>query len=192
MLYSLSGKLVVKKPDFAAIVAIGVGFKFSISKRTFRALPKIGAKTRVFCYLNISQNGAEIYGFADKKELELFELLNSINSIGPKSAINILGNVKPEKFMSVVASGKPDLISDAWGIGRKKAERIVMELKDKIKKIGKEMDVAELEAEKDIKYILKNLGYKQREIEETLDKLPSDVKKINDRVKYALKFLGKR
>lgn len=192
MIYSLSGKLIAKKPDFAAIEANGVGFKFSISKRTFRALPKIGAKTMVFCHLNISQNGSEIYGFADEKELELFELLNSINSIGPKSAINILGNVKPEKFMGVVASGKPDLMADAWGIGRKKAERIIMELKDKAKKFGKEMNVLELEAEKNIKSALKNLGYKQKDIEEALDNLPESIKKTEDRIRQALKLLSQR
>jgi Holliday junction DNA helicase RuvA len=192
MLYSLSGKLIVKKSQFVVIEANGIGFRVFVSAKTHKNLPKVGSKARVFCHLNISQNGSEIYGFSDEKELELFNLLTSVNGIGPKSAITILGNLKVDKFLSIIVHGKPELISDAWGIGRKKAERIVLELKDKIKKSGLVGDVSEFESDKDVKSALKNLGYKQKEVQEALDNLPTGVKKAEDRLKHVLKFLSQR
>ncbi len=191
MIYSLSGKLILKNPQFAVIEASGIGFKVITSSKASKNLPKIGSKTKIFCYTNVKQDGIEIFGFLDEKELKIFELINSISGIGPKSAIAILGKLNYEKFLAAVTNKRADLIAEISGIGRKKAERIILELKDKIKASGS-MSIEEIDSEKDLKSVLKNLGYKQKEIEEALDNIPQSAKKIEEKLKFSIKFLSKK
>jgi len=190
MLYSLSGKLIVKKPQFIALETNGVGFKVFISPRTSRNLPKIGQRAKLFCITLMSRETIELYGFLSEKELEIFELLNSINGVGPKSALGILGSLKIEKFLAAVSQGRDDLLIKSWGIGGKKAQRIVLELKDKIKK--SKDDLSELEVDKDIKSALKNFGYREKEIELAMGKVPAKSKDFEEKIKQALKFLSKK
>ena len=191
MIYSLNGMLVEKNKQFIAIEAGGVGYKVFVSKNTFNKLSKIGQNASIFCSYHIRQEMPEIYGFLDKKELEVFELLNSISGIGPKSAIAVLGELKIEKFLTAISQNRADIIAEGSGIGKKKAERIILELKDKIKKMGKEADLGLMDADKDVKSALKNLGYSSREIESTIENIPENIKKVEDRIKFALKIIGR-
>ncbi len=192
MLYSLSGKLIIKKPQFAVIEANGLGFKIFISSKTFRKLPKLNSRIKLFCYVYNYQNGAELYGFLEEKEREIFELLNSISGIGPKAALKILDEMRIESLLAAISRGRSDLLTKAVGIGRKKAARIILELSDKIKKQGIEKDVDLMEAEFDLEEILKSLGYKQNEAREAIRKIPQKTKKLEDRLKLALKILSRR
>lgn len=192
MLHSLSGKLILKTKNFAVIEAAGIGFKILISSKTVNKLPKINSKAKLFCYLNIKQEGAEIYGFLSEKELQFFELITSVSGIGPKSAISILGKLNHEKLSSAIKNKKIDLISGIAGIGSKKAERIILELKDKIKSGAN----ASLDDDfKDIQLALKGLGYGKSDIESVLEFLSSpnfEKKKIEEKLKSGLKFLFKK
>lgn len=190
MLYSLSGKLIIKKPQLAVVETAGLGFKLLISSRTFRKLPKLGSRIRLFCYVYSSQSGTELYGFLEEKEREVFELLNSINGIGPKAAIKILDEMKIENLLTAISRGRSDLLIKAAGIGRKKASRIILELSDKIKKQKIRDENDSMESDLDLEEILKALGYKQNQIREAIRKIPPKSKTLQEKIKSALKILS--
>ncbi|MEK7149832.1 MAG: Holliday junction branch migration protein RuvA [Patescibacteria group bacterium] len=193
MIYLIYGKLIHKNLVFIVVEIGGIGYKIFVSQRTYKELPKNGTKIKVFCYHRIKQEEIpELYGFLSEKELEIFELLISISGVGPKSALSILGVVKLDKFLAAVQQGRADLISKSWGIGKKKAERIILELKGKIKNIKIHGEIALLESDNDLESALKNLGYKQKEIEHTLSSIPEKIKKIEERLKLALRFLNRK
>lgn len=189
MLYSLSGKIIVKKSNLVVIETTGIGFKIAVSQRTGRALPKVGSRTKLFCAVSVNRDGIEICGFSDEKELEIFELLNNINGVGPKSALNILSALKIEKLLAAINQGRADLLAKSGGIGRKKAERIILELKDKIKSKRGDDLLPSMEADTEIESALKNLGYRRNDIGEALKNISPKIKKTEERLKTALKFL---
>lgn len=194
MIYSLSGKLLVKKFNFVVIEAGGIGFKIFISSKVSRKLPKIGSKAKLFCYTNVRQDGLELYGFFNEEELEIFELFISINSIGPKIALRILSDLPIDSVLSAIDKNRPDIFSKISGVGKKTAERIILELRGKIKSIDakfEEESMFLMEADADIEKALKNLGYKQSEIKDALRDIPSKICKIDERLKAALKNLSK-
>ena len=193
MIHSISGNLIFKSQNHIVVEAAGIGYKIFVSQRAYEELPKNGINIKVFCYHRIKQEEIpELYGFLTEKELEIFELLLTINGVGPKSALNILSAVKIDNFLAAVNQGRADLITDSWGIGKKKAEKIIMELKDKIKKSHLGADTVLLEIDNDLKNALKNLGYRQKEIEDALEQIPEKIKKTEERLKEALKFLNSR
>lgn len=189
MIYSLSGKIIVKKSNLIVIETAGIGFKVAVSQRTGRSLPKVGSRAKLFCAVSVNRDGIEICGFSDEKELEIFELLNGINGVGPKSALGILGNFRIEKFIAAVNQNRVDLLAKSWGVGRKRAERIILELKDKIKGKFNEETLPLMEADTEIESALKNLGYKRPEIKEAIKNIPPKLKKTEERLKTALRFL---
>ena len=191
MIYSISGKLTHKKAQFVVVESNGLGYKVFISNNIEKKLPAIGSQIHFLCSYHVRQEMPEIYGFLTEKELEIFELLNTINGVGPKSALSILNNIDIDKLMAAISQNRVDLISENWKIGRKKAERIILELKDKIKKSGLFVDLELTDSDKDVRSALKNLGYKKFEIDEALNNISSDYKKPEDRLKFALKFLHK-
>ena len=190
MIYSLFGKLIVKKQNFAIIEVNGIGFKIFVSSETARKLPKIKERISLFCYTSVKQDGIELYGFLTEKELEIFELLLSADGVGPKAGLKILGITKIDSLLAAIKQGRSDLLTMAAGIGDKKAQRIVLELKDKIKQYKSDDEVALMETDADIGKALRNLGYKQAEIRETIKNIPSKIKKIEERIKAALKILS--
>ena len=115
----------------------------------------------------------------------------SADGVGPKAGLKILGITKIDSLLAAIKQGRSDLLTRAAGIGDKKAQRIVLELKDKIKRYKSDDEVALMETDIDIEKALKNLGYKQAEIKEAIKNIPSKIKKIEDRLKTALKFLSK-
>lgn len=190
MIYSLSGKLIVKKQGFIVIEVNGIGFKIFVSSETERKLPKIRERFFLFCYTSVKQDGIELYGFLTEKELEIFELLISTDGVGPKAGLKILGITKIDGLLSAIKQGRSDLLTRAAGIGDKKAQRIVLELRDKIKHHKSEEEMALMETDIDIEKALKNLGYNQSEIKEVFKNIPSKIKKVEDRLKAALKILS--
>jgi Holliday junction DNA helicase RuvA len=132
MIYSLNGILTVTGPSFAVIDCGGVGFKCSTTMNTLRKLPKIGEKALLYTYLNVREDALDLFGFIDDKELNCFRMLISVTGVGPKAAISILSEATPEKFALYVATGDAKSLTRAQGVGTKIAQRIILELKDKI------------------------------------------------------------
>lgn len=134
MIYSVRGRLAAVEPNLAVVECAGVGYAVRTSSVTVSRLPSIGEEAMLYTYLHISENAVELFGFHDQNELNCFKMLISVTRVGPKAALSVLSNVTPERFALCVASGDAKTISKAPGIGLKTAQRIILELKDKMSK----------------------------------------------------------
>ena len=132
MIYSLKGTLTVKELGFAVIECGGVGYGCKTSYNTIASLGNIGSEAMLYTHLYVREDAMELFGFATQQELSCFRLLISVSGVGPKAATSILSDVTPEKFAFLVASGDSKSFTRTKGIGAKTAQRIVLELKDKI------------------------------------------------------------
>ena len=131
MIYSLNGKLIHTEPELAVVECGGVGYA---CKTTFSTLQKIAGKETVFLYtcMNVREDAMELFGFADKEELKCFKLLTSVTGVGPKMALSILSGMNTQQFALCVATGDSKSLTKLKGIGAKIAQRIILELKDKL------------------------------------------------------------
>ena len=132
MIYSVRGKLIVKELGLAVVECGGVGYACRTSYSTVAQLGDIGSEATLYTYLYVREDAVELFGFATMQELSCFKLLISVSGVGPKAATSILSDVSPERFALLVASGDSKAFTKTKGIGAKTAQRIVLELKDKI------------------------------------------------------------
>ena len=132
MIYSLKGTLTVKELGFAVVECGGVGYGCKTSYNTIASLGSIGSEAMLYTHLYVREDAVELFGFATQQELSCFRLLISVSGVGPKAATSILSDMTPEKFAFLVASGDSKSFTRTKGIGAKTAQRIVLELKDKI------------------------------------------------------------
>ena len=132
MIYSLSGKLILKEPNSIVVECGGVGFRCAASVFTVQQLPQIGEQVQVFTHLAVREDAMELFAFGDQEELICFKRLISVSGVGPKVALAILSDIPPAKFNLYVVSGDVKAITKAQGVGPKLAQRIVLELKDKV------------------------------------------------------------
>ena len=126
MIYSLSGTLVLKRENLIVVEAGGVGYKLFVAENVAQGLPSIGSQVKVFYYLNLKQDGLELYGFASEAELRLFEKLISVNGVGPKSALGILSVSKIDQLVAAINGGKVELLTRASGVGKKTADVVTV------------------------------------------------------------------
>lgn len=136
MIYSLCGKLIHKTADYAVIECGGVGYKCSITFSTSAMLGKEGEEQTLFTQMYIKDEELLLYGFADMAELDCFKMLITVNGVGPKAALSILSAVTPEKLAMAIAADDVKTITLANGVGKKIAQRIILELKDRVKKLS--------------------------------------------------------
>ena len=132
MIYSIKGTLTYMEPTFVVVECGGVGFKCFASTTTITSLSTVGTEVQLLTYMSIREDAMDLYGFNSQNELEAFKLLISISGVGPKAAISILSALSPDKLAIAVSCGDIKSIQAAQGIGKKTAERIVLELKDKM------------------------------------------------------------
>lgn len=134
MIYSVKGKLIHKEPNLAVIECAGVGYACRTTLSTVSKLDGIGSEAFLYTYLHIREDAVELFGFADEKELNCFKMLISVSGVGPKAGIAILSDTTPERFALNVATGDYKAFTKTKGVGPKLAQRVVLELKDKISK----------------------------------------------------------
>jgi len=133
--YYISGELVLAEPNTAVVDAAGVGYQMTISGNTLGKLAgKVGTKIKLYTHLSVREDAMELYGFSSLEELTSFRMLISVSGVGAKSAVSILSLMSPERFAAAVMSGDAKAIAKAPGVGAKTAARIILELKDKMKK----------------------------------------------------------
>ena len=132
MIYSLHGKLIVKEMGFVVVECAGVGYGCRTSYNTVAALGSVGSEVTLYTHLAVREDAVELFGFATSQELSCFRLIISVSGIGPKAATSILSDMTPEKFAYLVVSGDSKAFTKTKGIGAKTAQRLVLELKDKI------------------------------------------------------------
>lgn len=136
MLYNLRGKLTVVDVNFIVVECSGVGFKCFTTLNTSKTIGEIGKEVNVYTYLAVREDAMDLYGFSQLAELDAFKLLITVSGIGPKAAIAILSELTPDKLAVCIASGDSKAITRAQGVGKKTAERVVLELKDKMGSIS--------------------------------------------------------
>ncbi len=190
MIYSVSGILKAKELSFAVIEVGGIGLKISISLRTRDKLPAVGQAASLSTYLHVREDALELFGFIDLAELNCFGALTSVSGVGPRLAMALLSAMPVDNLVSAIAEGRVEMLDRAPGIGRKTAERIVLELKDKMKLIsrgGVGKFAAALEADDDVYNALRSLGYSQNQARQVLTKIDPKLKDVGDRLRDALK-----
>lgn len=189
MIGSIKGKIILKKEKFLVVEASGVGYKISVSPDAISNTKKLGDDVFLFIHTHVREDALDLYGFLDYSELEFFEMLISISGIGPKGALTILGTSSIETLRKAISTGDTSYLTKISGIGKKTAEKIIIELRDKIGKELSEQNGASLSDEMDALEALKSLGYSQMEAREALKKVTGD-KNTNAKIRGALKILG--
>jgi Holliday junction DNA helicase RuvA len=197
MIYSIAGKLTLKSDHFVVIETGGLGLKVMVGEATLKALPPVrangaGADVKLFSYMNVRENAIELYGFASEDELEYFEMLISVSGVGPKSALSILDVAKISELSAAIKEGRPDLLTRASGIGRKTAERVIIELRTKVQSAKSGAVVEKMETDVDLIEALSGLGYRREDARAALAKVDAKVVGVEDRLKAALALLGKK
>src|ERR1035437_2313670 len=171
MIGSIKGEIILKTNKFMIIDVNGVGYKVKVSPETLLLAKKEGDHVVLWIHTHVREDALDLYGFMDYKELEFFEMLINVSGIGPKSALVILGVASIETLRRAISTGDTSYLTKISGIGRKTAEKIVLELRDKL---GEEDNDGSLQIELDAMEALKSLGYSQNEVREALKKVSSD------------------
>lgn len=199
MFYSLTGKLVHTDNNSVAIDCNGVAYLCNVSFNTLKKLGSVGNTVTLYTYLNVRENAMDLFGFYDMAEKDLYTMLIGVNKVGPKVALAILSELEPEKLALCIATGDHKAITKAQGVGPKLAQKIVLELKDKI---AKSMNGSEKEVE--IRAVANTvsqdntsqaiealimLGYSQSESAVAVGKCDSSLS-VEELIKLALKELS--
>ncbi|MDD3563398.1 MAG: Holliday junction branch migration protein RuvA [Candidatus Cloacimonetes bacterium] len=146
MIEYIKGKLTQKSPVIAVIETMGIGWELKIPVSTYESLPPVGSECSLFCFLSFSQDDVRIYGFATLAERELFTQLTKVSGIGPKTAISILSTLSIPAFVRSIQSGEEGLLTKVPGIGKKSAQRLIVELGDKVHKLMDYVDASQFAA----------------------------------------------
>lgn len=191
MISSLSGTVRHKDLNSLIVDISGVGYKVLVTTETaLEAMPS--SPIFLWTHLVVRETALELFGFLDKETLDVFELLITISGIGPKSALGILNVATPSMLRQAVASEDTTYLTRVSGIGKKNAEKIVLELKDKLKVTKEDTSTSSVQvrAESDALEALVSLGYSERDAREVLKKVPKETESASERVKAALKVLA--
>ena len=190
MIASLNGKLESLGSDGAIINVGGIGFRVYMPTSTLSTLGKIGEEVKLHTYLHLREDNAALYGFASTDELGLFQNLISVSGLGPKLALAMLSAMNIEKLTMAIATSSADLLTEVPGIGKKMANRLILELKEKIGAgwiTTPAVQLAEENAE--VVAALTSLGYSVSEASRAVASLPPDSElSLEDKVKQTLAY----
>lgn len=208
MLAYIKGELASKARGYVIIDVGGLGYKIFMSEIAMEQIGKIGDVVKVHTYYRVMEDDISIFGFNSQEELRLFELLISVSGVGAKTAINMLGSIEPSDFAIAIISNDINTLKKLPGIGPKTAQRIVLELKDKLKKEQQieELSIAnscdrKIEIKKAIEKeskeeeaftALQVLGYANKEIEKAMQKIDKENMSLEDIIKAGLRELAKK
>lgn len=199
MIATVNGKLIIKELNYVVIECGGVGFKCFTTKNTHASVGNIGDKVFLYTYLAVREDSLDLYGFADNNELEVFKLITSVSGVGSKIGLAILSEFTSDKIMLYIASGDAKSLTAAAGVGLKLAQRIVLELKDKVGAISTTDISFDVKAvgnatvnisSKEAVEALVSLGYSQSEASLAVGRLDSSLD-TNELIKQALKSLAR-
>ena len=195
MIGSLIGLIKEKTPSAILLEVNGIGYEISIPLSTSFQLPKVGESAFLLPHLVVREDQHSLYGFATEEERKLFRALIKISGVGAKLAITILSGTNVTGFIQSVVNEDIDALVHLPGIGKKTAERLVVEMKDKISEISDEQqnlqDSGVNSAVAEAINALVNLGYKTKDAKNILDKIDSEELSVEDLIRQALKSLNK-
>ena len=192
MISYIKGKIIFKNESFIIVLTGNVGYKVFVMSD----LADLGQDIELFTYLNVREDALTLYGFLEYKELELFEYLISISGIGPKAGMGILSLADPKTIKVAIAKGDSSILTRVSGIGKKTAERVVLELRNKFSNM--EGDDALQEKSKEVNdytdtiEALVSLGYSSSQAKKALSNIPAEIKDVSERIRLSLRELGKR
>ena len=191
MIASLHGTLESLGSDGAVINVNGVGFRVYMPTSTLSILGTVGKEVHLHTHLVLREDSVALYGFASTEELELFQILLGVSGIGPKLALAVLSTMSVEKVIMAIATGSVDLLTVVPGIGKKTAQRLILELKDKIGTIPIATPTAQMaEGNADVLSALTSLGYSISEASRAVATLPSSELSLEEKIKLALQYFG--
>jgi Holliday junction DNA helicase RuvA len=196
MIGFLTGKIISKKPTQILMDVNGVGYQVNISITTFEKLGDVNSSVSLFTFLSVKEDALDLYGFSTEAEKEMFRLLISVSGIGPKLAQSILSGIQIEELKEALQVGNISRLVAIPGIGRKTAERLLIELRDKVEKLAEEfiqVSNAKFAIKNDAVSALTSLGYNvktaEKVVRDILEKTPDAT--IEDLVKNSLSILNK-
>lgn len=202
MLAYIKGSLEIKTSDYVVIDVGGLGYKVNMSKRALERVGNIGDTIKVYTYYRVREDDISIFGFNTNEELRMFELLLSVSGVGAKVALTILSNIEIAEFALAVITEDVSKIIKIPGIGKKSAQRIILELKDKLKEQqlaeseGQQEEEKESKQEKNTETVeeaisaLQILGYGKKEIEKAFEKLANKNVSVEELIKKGLTILS--
>ena len=191
MIARLNGILIEKYPPFIVVDCNGVGYEVEVPMSTFYNLPELGQKAQLLTYMVVREDAQLLYGFGSEQEKNTFKQLLKVNGIGAKSALSILSGVSVDDLVHAVSQQEVGMLTRIPGIGKKTAERLLLELKDKFTVTGSATAQPQAKsATHDILNALVALGYHEREASSAVKLLDKDVS-VTDGIKLALKSLSK-
>lgn len=201
MLAYIKGILAEKETGYIVIDVGGLGYKILMTNNDILKLEEINSEIKVHTYYKVREDEISIYGFISKEELRMFEILISASGIGTKSALSILDNIEPSDFALAIITNDVSKIVKLPGIGQKTAQRMILELKDKINTEeainkaneikGKAKDKKQTQNNEEAVSALQILGYNKKDIEKVMDEIDISNMKIENIIKNALKLLSK-
>lgn len=199
MIATLNGKLIIKELNYVVVECGGIGIKCFVTQHTHSTVGNIGDNVFLYTYLVVREDALDLYGFSDNSELEVFKLITSVSGVGSKIGLAILSEFTADKIMLYIASGDAKSLTAASGVGIKLAQRIVLELKDKVGSVSlgdASIDVKSVgnatanSSSKEAIEALVSLGYTQSEASLAVGRLDQSLD-TNELIKQALKSLAR-
>ena len=194
----IKGILDEKSSDYVVVETGGIGYKIFMSSSSIATMIECGNMIKIHTYYHVREDNISLYGFNTKEELKLFELLISVSGIGAKSAISMLSNITPSSFALAVITEDIKKLTELPGIGKKSAQRIILELKDKLKaqEVEEEIQIEKPLINDDVTdeamQALQILGYTKKEIEQVLSKVETSGMSTEEIIKVGLKYLSQK
>lgn len=193
----IKGTLEIKGINYVVIENNGIGFKIFMSSKSIGCIGNEGDIVKVHTHYHVREDDISLYGFVSEEELRMFEILINVSGVGVKSALTMLSDITPASFAMAVIQDDVTRLTKVPGVGKKTAQRLILELKDKLKKedisgdAAAEEDIKEIKIDNDAVTALQVLGYSKKEVEEVLQKVDTKNLSTEETIKMALKYLGK-
>ncbi len=190
MIATLHGKLQAFLDDSVVVEVGGIGFRVRTPTRTLASLGAVGSQVHLFTHLHVREDDLSLFGFITDDERRLFETLLTVSGVGPKVALGVLSNAAPETVRMAIAQGNVEMLTAIPGIGKKTAQRLLLELKGKVEAAGLG-EVGELApVDEDVMNALINFGFSAVEAARASRSVPPEVKTVEERIRIALQALG--
>lgn len=192
MISYLEGKIIDKSEKFFTVNVGGVGYRVFSHEGVLEKIPTVNQSVSIWTHLYVREDTLDLYGFLSQEELDFFETLISITGIGPKSALGILEVAPVMSLKQAIVSEDETFFTKVSGVGKKTAQRLILELKNKLSKKIAPVKGSDSEQMGEALEALISLGYNQRDARRALQEIPKDIKSVEAKVKSALKLLGKK
>lgn len=194
----IKGILEVKSINYVVAENNGIGYKIYMSAKSIGTIGNVGEQVKVYTHYHVREDDISLYGFNSEEDLRMFEILISVSGVGVKSALTMLSDITPSSFALAVINDDVTRLTKVPGVGKKTAQRLILELKDKLK--SEDISTDEIEVEEctnntivnnDAIVALQVLGYCKKEAEAALEKIDTQNLSVEETIKQALKILGR-